>query len=90
MSNGKIYTHGADSGTHTLIEFETGEFVKRIEGYSDSACVRALTLVTNKGKTSALEIPSKCKEPESVKCLLVRHVWSVWEHIRRQIRMGRC
>lgn len=43
-----MYVHGGGSGSKSSLEFENGEFVKRIEGLSDLKCVIALTFITNK------------------------------------------
>lgn len=32
MSNGAISNHGDNSGTYSLVQFESGELVNRIEG----------------------------------------------------------
>lgn len=52
MCDGTNYAHGCCGGVQSsqpdILEFETGEFVYRIEGRSDTKCIVELTFVTNK------------------------------------------
>lgn len=78
MNDGRRYAHGGDSGVVSSFVLETGEFVKKIEGRSDSGCIVGLKFVTNR-RMSAFTNPLTIKW-SSNRVLLLRDMWSLWGH----------
>lgn len=50
MSNSLHTLHGRENGHASSNTFESGEFVTRIEGRSNTACILELKFITNKGE----------------------------------------
>lgn len=48
MSDGACFIHGGTTHTKSSAMLADGEFITRIEGTSNTACIISLTFVTNK------------------------------------------